>query len=105
VVDAVDHVLKRGRGAAGAASGGCVLLEALASPFAAGLIEKEGSGWCARARGKERNPSQAPISPGSVEIGVAHRWYLRKSARNFAAAWRRFCGRSEGKERGGRGDL
>jgi hypothetical protein len=44
VVDAVDRVLKRGRGAAGAASGGGVLLEALALSFAVGLIEKEGSG-------------------------------------------------------------
>jgi hypothetical protein len=38
-----------------------------------------------------------------TEIG--ENWLLpcRDPVRNFAAAWRRFCGRSEGKERGRRG--
>jgi hypothetical protein len=51
VVYAVDRVLKRGRGAAGAASGGGVLLEVLASPFAAGLIEEKGQNG-ARVQGE-----------------------------------------------------
>jgi hypothetical protein len=53
MVYAVDRVLKRGRGAAGAVSGGGVLLEALASPFAAGLIEKNCQNG-ARMQGERR---------------------------------------------------
>jgi hypothetical protein len=71
-VDAVDRVLQRGGGAAGVASGGGVLLEALALPFAAELIGLKGSGGCAGSKGedgeeKERHGSQlGPESRGDA---------------------------------------
>jgi hypothetical protein len=55
LIDGLCCIQTKEREAAGGAPDAGVFLEALASSFAVGLIEKEGSGWCARARGKERN--------------------------------------------------
>jgi hypothetical protein len=47
----LDFVLERVKGAIGAVQGGGGLLEMSASLFAIELIEDNGSGGCARARG------------------------------------------------------
>jgi hypothetical protein len=56
-------------------------------------------------RKKLRGKGRGLAYLGSSDSSGFGRRHLRSPVRNSAAAWRRFCGRSEGNERGGRGLL
>jgi hypothetical protein len=73
MVDAVDHVQERGRGAVGAASGGDVLLEVLETPNHCEFEQAESVATCAKAREGEGKQRKGEASMELTQFGIGCR--------------------------------
>jgi hypothetical protein len=73
VIDAVGRVLEQGRGAAGGASGGGVLLEVLETPNRCEFEQAENVTKCARAREGEGKQREGAASMELTQFGIGRR--------------------------------